>query len=122
MFIDLENTRQGPRGRTVFVYERQGDTKEVHQISEEHVLSVRNCTELSFRNKRTLCSGSWPPPRIYVSCLPSYLYMYAFHLRPRGSNGTLAVRLIVVVWPVRSMHRAAVLVLLAGETSLSGSP
>ena len=48
--------------------------------------------------------------------------MYAFHLRPRGSNGTVAVRLIVVVWPVRSMHRAAVLVLLAGETSLSGSP
>ena len=40
--------------------------------------------------------------------------MYAFHLRPRGSNGTVAVRLIVVVWPVRSMHRAAVLVLLAG--------
>ena len=50
------------------------------------------------------------------------LSMYAFHLRPRGSNGTVAVRLIVVVWPVRSMHRAAVLVLLAGETSLSGSP
>ena len=50
------------------------------------------------------------------------LCMYAFHLRPRGSNGTVAVRLIVVVWPVRSMHRAAVLVLLAGETSLSGSP
>ena len=48
--------------------------------------------------------------------------LYAFHLRPRGSNGTVAVRLIVVVWPVRSMHRAAVLVLLAGETSLSGSP
>ena len=48
--------------------------------------------------------------------------MYAFHLRPRGSNGTVAVRLIVVVWPVRSMHRAAVLVILAGETSLSGSP
>ena len=48
--------------------------------------------------------------------------MYAFHLRPRGSNGMVAVRLIVVVWPVRSMHRAAVLVLLAGETSLSGSP
>ena len=47
--------------------------------------------------------------------------MYAFHLRPRGSNGMVAVRLIVVVWPVRSMHRAAVLVLLAGETSLSGS-
>ena len=52
----------------------------------------------------------------------SSLCMYAFHLRPRGSNGTVAVRLIVVVWPVRSMHRAAVLVLLAGETSLSGSP
>ena len=50
------------------------------------------------------------------------LIMYAFHLRPRGSNGTVAVRLIVVVWPVRSMHRDAVLVLLAGETSLSGSP
>ena len=50
-----------------------------------------------------------------------WLCMYAFHLRPRGSNGTVAVRLIVVVWPVRSMHRAAVLVLLAGETSLSGS-
>ena len=48
--------------------------------------------------------------------------LYAFHLRPRGSNGTVAVRLIVVVWPVCSMHRAAVLVLLAGETSLSGSP
>ena len=48
--------------------------------------------------------------------------MYAFHLRPRGSNDTVAVRLIVVVWPVRSMYRAAVLVLLAGETSLSGSP
>ena len=48
--------------------------------------------------------------------------MYAFHLRPRGSNGTVAVRLIVVVWPVRSMHRDAVLVLLAAETSLSGSP
>ena len=51
-----------------------------------------------------------------------YRPMYAFHLRPRGSNGTVAVRLIVVVWPVRSMYRAAVLVLLAGETSLSGSP
>ena len=51
-----------------------------------------------------------------------FRYMYAFHLRPRGSNGTVAVRLIVVVWPVRSMHRAAVLVLLAAETSLSGSP
>ena len=49
-------------------------------------------------------------------------FMYAFHLRPRGSNGTVAVRLIVVLWPVRSMHRAAVLVLLTGETSLSGSP
>ena len=24
--------------------------------------------------------------------------MYAFHLRPRGSNGTVAVRLIVVVF------------------------
>ena len=48
--------------------------------------------------------------------------MYAFHLRPRGSNGTVAVRLIVVVWPVGSMHLAAVLVLLAGETFLSGSP
>ena len=58
-----------------------------------------------------------------VACTVSWLYcMYAFHLRPRGSNGTVAVRLIVVVWPVRSMHRAAVLVLLAGETSLSGSP
>ena len=47
--------------------------------------------------------------------------MYAFHLRPRGSNGTVAVRLIVVVWPVRPMHRDAVLVLLAAETSLSGT-
>ena len=40
--------------------------------------------------------------------------MYEFHLRPRGSNGTVAVRLSVVVWPVYSTHRAAVLVPLAG--------
>ena len=41
-------------GRTVLVYARQGDTREVglHQIGEEHVLSVRNCSELSCRNKR----------------------------------------------------------------------
>ena len=41
--------------------------------------------------------------------------LYEFHLRPRGPNGTVAVRLSVVVWPVHSTHRAAVLVPLAGK-------
>ena len=34
--------------------------------------------------------------------------MHEFHIRPSGSNGTVAVRLSVVVWPVHSTHRAAV--------------
>ena len=39
VFIDLEkNKRQSPKGRTV-VYEREGDTREVHQIGEEHASS-----------------------------------------------------------------------------------
>ena len=46
----------------------------------------------------------------------------SFHLRPRGSNGILAVNLNVVVWPVHSTHRAAVLVPLAGPSPLPGSP
>ena len=46
----------------------------------------------------------------------------SFIFRPRGSNGTVAVRLITIVWPVHSTHRAAVLVPLAGASPLSGSP
>ena len=48
--------------------------------------------------------------------------MYEFHLKPRGSNGMVAVRLSEVVWPVHSTHRAAVLVPLAGPYPLPGSP
>ena len=54
-------------GRTVLVYEKQRDTREVHQIGEEH---VRNCSELSSRNKRTLRSGSLPPPMICFRPFP----------------------------------------------------
>ena len=48
--------------------------------------------------------------------------MYEFHLRPRGFNGIVAVHLNVIVWPMHSTHRAAVLVPLAGSSPLPGSP
>ena len=48
--------------------------------------------------------------------------MYEFHLRPRGSNGTVAVRLSIVVWPVHSTHRATVPMQLAGQSPLPCSP
>ena len=48
--------------------------------------------------------------------------MYEFHLRPRGSNGTVVVCLSVIVWPVHSTQRAVVLVPLAGPSLLPGSP
>ena len=48
--------------------------------------------------------------------------MYEFHLRPRGSNGMVEVSLRVIVWPVHSTHRAAVLVPLAGSSPLPDSP
>ena len=45
-------------------------------------------------------------------------YMYEFHLRPRRSSGTVAVRLSVIVWPVHSTHRAAVLLPLVGSSPM----
>ena len=41
-----------------------------------------------------------------LRCL-SKMCKYEFHLRPRGSNGTVEVSLSVVVWPVRSTRRCA---------------
>ena len=41
----------------------QGGAREVHQTGEGHVPSMRNCSEVCCRNKRTICSGSWPPLR-----------------------------------------------------------
>ena len=38
--------------------------REVHQTGEGHVPSMRNCSEVCCRNKRTLCRRSWSPPRI----------------------------------------------------------
>ena len=71
VFIDLgQNTQQGPEGRTVLVHARQGGASEVHQTGEGHVPSMRNCSEVCCRNKRTLCSGSWPPPRICFQPFP----------------------------------------------------
>ena len=40
---------------------------EKYITGEGHVPSMRNCSEVCCRNKRTLCSGSWPPPRIAFS-------------------------------------------------------
>ena len=46
------------------MHARQGGAREVHQIGEGHVPSMRNCSDVCCRNKRNLCSGSWPPPRM----------------------------------------------------------
>ena len=59
--------RQSPEGRTVLVHARQGCSREVHQTGEGHVPSKRNCSAVCCRNKRTICSGSWPPPRTAFS-------------------------------------------------------
>ena len=50
--------------------ELQERYREVHLIGEEHVLSVRNCSELSCKNRLTLCSGSPSPPRICFQPYP----------------------------------------------------
>ena len=39
----------------------------LHQTGEGHVPSKRNCSSVCCRNKRTICSGSWPPPRTAFS-------------------------------------------------------
>ena len=71
MFIDLEkSTRQSTEGRTELVLVRQGGTREVHQTGDGHVPSLRNCSEVCCRNKRTLCSGRWNPPRIRFQPFP----------------------------------------------------
>ena len=44
--------------------------REGHQTGEGHVPSMRNCSEVCCRNKRTLGSGSWPPPRIRFQSFP----------------------------------------------------
>ena len=36
------------------------------------VQSMQNCREVCCRNKRALCSGSWPPPRIRFQPFPVY--------------------------------------------------
>ena len=53
-------------------YERQGDTREVHLIGKEHVLSVRNCSELSCMNRLIICRGRLPSPRICFQPFPLY--------------------------------------------------
>ena len=64
----------------------------------------------------------WKMCLIFEVTILETLEMYEFHLRPRESNSTVAVRLSVVVWPVHSTHRAAVLMPLAGPSPLPGSP
>ena len=44
--------------------------REVHQTGEGHVPSMRNCSEVYCKNKQTLCSGSWTPPRIRFQPFP----------------------------------------------------
>ena len=45
------------------MHARQGGVIEVHQTDEGHVTSMRNCSEMCCRNKRTLCGGRLPPPK-----------------------------------------------------------
>ena len=69
VFIDLEKTYDRvPRVELYWC-------KEVLQTGEWHVPSMRNCSEVCCRNKRTLCSGNWPPPRIRFQPFPVVIMM-----------------------------------------------
>ena len=98
------------------------------------VEKMHSTTSIAIANK----SAQWfsmfgPPLEIVTDNGPQYVgqpredmcskwninhTMYEFHLRPRGSNGMVAVHLSVVVWPVHSTYRAAVLMPLAGLSPL----
>ena len=71
VFIDLEKAYDRFRGKNcIGAHARQGGAREVHHTGEGHVPSMRNCSEVCCRNRRTLCSGSWTPPRIRFQPVP----------------------------------------------------
>ena len=55
---------------TVLVHARRGGAREVHQTGEEHVPSMRKCSKVCCRNKRTLFNGRWLPPRLRFQPFP----------------------------------------------------
>ena len=66
LHIDLEKTNESPKGRTV-VYEREGNTREVHQIGEEHASS--ELPEQAHSLQWKLATTKHLPSTLY--CLPS---------------------------------------------------
>ena len=69
VFIDLEKAYDiVPREELYWCM--QGCAREVHQTGEGPVPSMRDCSEVCLRNKRTFCSGSWTPRRIRFQPFP----------------------------------------------------
>ena len=62
------------RGKNCIGVGEKGGAREVHQTGEGHVPSMRHCSEVCCGNKRTLCSGSWTPPRIRFQPVPVSRY------------------------------------------------
>ena len=52
------------------MHARQGGARGIHHTGEGHEPSMRNCSEVCCRNKRTRCRGSWAPPRIRFQSFP----------------------------------------------------
>ena len=64
VFIDLDKAYDKvPREELYWCMRDKGVPEKYIRI----VPSMRNCSEVCRRNKRTLCSGSWPPPRFRFS-------------------------------------------------------
>ena len=70
VFIYLEKAYDGVPGEELYWCMRDKGCQRIHQTGEGHAPSMRNRSDVCNRNKRSVCSGRWPPPRTRFQVFP----------------------------------------------------